>query len=265
MTNRRIEVVLILAALLLCLPAQAKESEDGIPWIKKIKTAMTESSSTAKPVFIDIWATWCVPCKQMDKTTYVDPAVVQSMADFVPLKIDQDASEVFCENHNVEGLPLVLYLDGEGREIGRRMGLQESESLLESMQTVKEGYAAYLEAIERATEPEAAQEVASYMVRSGNPSGAVEILRRALKSTKDPKHSETLALRIAQAQLENGEIKAACNGFQKLAVGATGSEVRGKALVGLEQAQRERGRDAEADAAMQRLREEFPDLAAEIK
>ena len=124
----------------------------------------------------------------------VDPAVVQSMRDFVPLKVDQDSSEVFCERHNVEGLPLVLYLDGEGREIGRRMGLQESESLLESMQVVIDGYADYLEQIERAKEPDAAEAIASYLTSAGNPSGAVEILRRALKSAGKSPQAEILAL-----------------------------------------------------------------------
>ena len=159
----------------------------------------------------------------------------------------------------------MLYLDGEGREIGRRMGLQESESLLESMAQAQEGYAAYLEVIGRVKEPEAAQSVASYLVAAGNPSGAVDILRRALKTAGKSAQGETLALRIAQAQLEDGEIKAACAGFQKLADSATEQELRGEALVGLEQAQRERGRTDEADAAMERLRQEFPDLAGEIE
>ena len=265
MRSRRFEVALILAALLLALPASAADTEGGIPWTAKIKGALAESTSTGKPVFIDVWATWCVPCKHMDDTTYVDPAVVAAMKEFVPLKVDQDSSEIFCENHNVEGLPLVLYLDGEGREIGRRMGLQESGSLLESMQIVKEGYASYLEAIDRAKEPEAAQALASYLVSAGNPAGAVDLLRRALKAAKGSEQAETLALRIAQAQLEDGEIKSACAGFKKLADGAKGQEVRGEALVGLEQAHRERGRTEEAEQTMERLRKEFPELAAEIE
>lgn len=265
MRNRRIETVLLVILLLAALPAPAEESAGGIPWTEKIKGALAESASTGKPVFIDVWANWCVPCKHMDDTTYIDPVVVDAMKAFVPLKVDQDSSEIFCERHDVEALPLVLYLDGEGREIGRRMGLQESESLLESMAQVQEGYASYLESIERVKEPEAAQSVASYLVAAGNPSGAVDILRRALKTAGKSAQGETLALRIAQAQLEDGEIKAACAGFQKLADGATEQEVRGEALVGLEQAQRERGRTDEADAAMERLRQEFPDLAGETE
>jgi thioredoxin-like negative regulator of GroEL len=265
MRNRRIEAVLLMVVLLAALPAPAEESAGGIPWTEKIKGALAESASTGKPVFIDVWANWCVPCKHMDDTTYVDPAVVAAMNEFIPLKVDQDSSEIFCENHNVEGLPLVLYLDGDGREIGRRMGLQESDSLLESMAQVQEGYASYLETIERVKEPEAAESVASYLVAAGNPSGAVEILRRALKAAKGSEQAETLALRIAQAQLEDGEIKSACAGFKKLADGAKGHEVRGEALVGLEQAHRERGRTEEAEQAMERLRNEFPELAAEIE
>lgn len=258
MSKRRIAIALIGTALLLPGITQAGHGEGGIPWTEKIKGALAEAASTDKPVFVDVWANWCVPCKHMDKTTYVDPAVVKLMQDFVPLKVDQDSSEVFCERNNVEGLPLVLYLDGEGREIGRRMGLQETDTLLESMQIVKDGYPAYLETIDRAKEPEPAEAIATYLVSAGNASGAVDILRRALKGAKGSEHADTLALRIAQAQLEDGEIKAACAGFQKLADGDADDAVRKEALVGLEQAERERGRDEEADEARNRLREEFP-------
>jgi outer membrane protein assembly factor BamD (BamD/ComL family) len=72
-----------------------------------------------------------------------------------------------------------------------------------------------------------------------------------------------LELRLGDAQVAAGEPKAACKSYQRLADEAALPEIRGKALVGLVRAERERGHEAQAAAALERLRAEFPDLAAE--
>jgi thioredoxin-like negative regulator of GroEL len=258
---RFLKPALVATSVVFACICSTASTEGEIPWTEKISGALKSSSAVAKPVFIDIWATWCVPCKEMDDTTYRDPAIVAAMEHFVPLKVDQDSSEMFCERHQVEGLPMVLYLDGEGREIGRRMGLQKTESLLESMNAVKDGYTDYLKAMEDAKSPESASVVASYLNQAGNPGGAIEILRRALKAAGGSVHADGLAVQLAEAQLASGDAKAASNAFQRLSDSATDDAVRGRALYGLFEAQRERGRDDEAAQTLARLESEFPDLA----
>jgi len=254
-------VLLICAVLVAVAPATANE----IPWTDKIRKAFDESSASGKPVFIDAWAVWCVPCKEMDETTYVDPVIVEAMTGFVPLKVDQDSSENFCMRHDIEALPLVLYLDAEGREIGRRAGLQLAEELLVSMEAVQGGYFGYLEAMEQ-KKPDAATAAttADYLVRAGNPRRAIGLVRRAMKGEASPVEIEELELILAEAQLADGDAKDAAAAFSRLADDASGGEVRGRALAGLVRALRERGRDGQADSTLERLREEFPELAAQL-
>ena len=250
-------------ASLLVGPTPAVPATGKIEWTTGINKALAEAKATARPVFVDVWAIWCVPCKEMDETTYRDPAVVAAMAGFVPLKVDQDAAENFCERHAVEALPLVLYLDGEGREIGRRMGLQRAAELLGSMETVRDGYASYVAAMARVeSSPQVAASAADYLTRAGNPQRAIALLRRAIDRAPAPEQGEELALGLAEAQLAAGEAKDALGAFRRLADQATAPEQRGRALAGLVRCLRERGRAADADAALERLRAEFPERAA---
>jgi tetratricopeptide (TPR) repeat protein len=184
------------------------------------------------------------------------------MAGFVPLKVDQDSSVNFCDRHAVEALPLVLFLDADGAEIGRRAGLQSAAELLPAMGAVRGGYAAYLDAIARAKDdPASAESAARYLTGTGNPERAIGLLRRALKAAP-PERADALALALAEAQLAPGEAKDAANGFTRLAEAAAAPEIRAGALDGLARAERERGRTEEAERALRRLREEFPDRAA---
>lgn len=240
-------------ALLLGSLAAATAAAGEIPWTAKVSHAFAEAKASQRPILVDVWAVWCVPCKAMDETTYRDPAVVLAMTGFVPLKVDHDSSATFCERYGVEILPAVLYLDAEGREIGRQVGALETAGLLERMEVVRSGYSAYLAAEDAAT-------TASYLVRSGNAQRAITLLRRAIKDAPSPRQAEPLALTLAEAQLGVGDAKAAAAGFRELADGATEPEMRGRALEGLVRALRERGRDGEAEATLERLRKEFPEL-----
>jgi thioredoxin-like negative regulator of GroEL len=233
-----------------------------IPWTDRVQVAFEQARATGKPVFVDAWAVWCAPCKQMDETTYRDPEVVEAMTGFVPLKVDHDASENFCTRHDIEFLPLVLFLDADGDELGRREGLQSPAALLAAMGSVTSGYADYRDAIARARESaEAAETAARYLVLTGNPGRASDLLRRALKSAP-PGKADALALGLAEAQLGAGEARAASAAFARLADAEGPPEIRARALEGLVRAERERGRAEEAALALARLAAEFPDRAA---
>lgn len=251
-------------SIVAALAATASSAEE-IPWTKGVYAALAESRSSGKPVFVDVWAVWCVPCKEMDETTYREREVVEAMRAFVPLKVDQDSSENFCERHDVVALPLVMFLDGEGTEIGRRRGLQARRELLEAMEYVRDGYSGYLWAIGRADEdPEAGAAAAEYLLHAGNSARAVSLLRQAVKNAPDDR-AGGLALILGETQLEAADAKAATATFKRLADDAAAkAEIRAQALEGLARALQKRGQEREAALALERLQREFPDLAGAV-
>ena len=267
MRNRSLAAIAVIPLILvgaLIATASDEEPGGGIAWVESLAPALQRAGEEGLPVLVDVWAVWCVPCKEMDETTYRDARVLELAAGFVPLKIDADVATSFVERYRVDAFPTLLFLDGRGREISRWRGAITAEPLAGLMERVGDGYAAYLENLELPGDPEAARAVADYLEGAGNAAGAVAHLQKCLKRLRRAEAAvrEPLELRLGEAHAAAEEWKAACKIYQRLADEAAQAEIRCEALAGLVHAERERGREAQSAAAAERLRADCPDLAA---
>ncbi len=82
--------------------------EDG--WYTSLPAAIAAAKQEGKPVFIDMWATWCKNCFVMDATTFKDPAVVASMDKYIKVKFQAEDPEAqpakaLMEKFDSVGLP----------------------------------------------------------------------------------------------------------------------------------------------------------------
>ena len=243
---------------------EAADGHGEIAWVENISSALNAAEKSGKPVMVDIWAVWCVPCKEMDKTTYIDQSVISGAERFVPLKVDADVKVSFIERYDIDAYPTLLFLDGKGHEITRWRGAIAADTLNGLMDKILDGYGAHLELHDESRDPAAAGALAQYYVSVGNGGAAVEHLRAALKAAKNSgaETRDPLELQLAEAQVASGSLKAACKTYSRLAESAELEEVRGKALLGLAQVEHERGNAEEAGATLERLKTEFPEFAA---
>jgi thiol:disulfide interchange protein DsbD len=99
-----------------------------------------------KPLIIDGWADWCVACKEMDKTTYRDPAVITLLRErwiFVKLDLTEsnEANEALAAKYEMNGLPTVVLIpaDGDLKKAKRLAGYTSSERLMEELRSFTEG------------------------------------------------------------------------------------------------------------------------------
>jgi len=82
----------------------------------EIDRAIEEAAQQGKYVFIDTYAVWCKPCKQMDQV-FNDPELSEFFnANFVNIKIDMDSryGKSIAPNYDVVWLPTLIILDSEG-------------------------------------------------------------------------------------------------------------------------------------------------------
>jgi thiol:disulfide interchange protein DsbD len=73
-------------------------------------------------VVIDAYADWCIPCKELDKFTFSDPAVRQLAASLVTMKLNLTRDEPETEagkaklRFRIQGVPTIIFLDSTGQE-----------------------------------------------------------------------------------------------------------------------------------------------------
>ncbi|BEE12415.1 thiol:disulfide interchange protein DsbD [Aeromonas veronii] len=84
------------------------------------------AAARGKPVLLDLYADWCVACKEFEHKTFSDPAVRARFGQMVLLQADvtanDDADIELLNSLNVLGLPTLIFFDREGKELtGQRV------------------------------------------------------------------------------------------------------------------------------------------------
>jgi thioredoxin-related protein len=70
--------------------ARAETAIQWITWDEAIKA----SAKQPKKIFVDVYTDWCGWCKQMDKTTFADPKVVEAVnKHFYAVKLDAEGKD----------------------------------------------------------------------------------------------------------------------------------------------------------------------------
>ncbi|MES3026120.1 MAG: protein-disulfide reductase DsbD [Pseudomonadota bacterium] len=101
------------------------------------------AGAKGKTVMLDFYADWCVSCKEMEKFTFVLPAVQAKLADTLLLQVDVTANDAadkaLLKRFNLFGPPAIILFDGNGREIAdsRVVGYQDGATFLLSLEKLK--------------------------------------------------------------------------------------------------------------------------------
>lgn len=96
-----------------------------------------------KPVILDLYADWCVACKQFEQETFSDPEVKKWLSQFTLLQIDisdNSPSDIeVMEAYEILGLPAILIFDRKGQELEtmRISGFKNPQDFLSLLKYLK--------------------------------------------------------------------------------------------------------------------------------
>lgn len=117
-----------LATFLLIMLSSAANSYADVNFEEiTLEQAIQKAKRIGKSIMIDFYTDWCVPCKELDKHIFQDTMISRFINDrFISLKINaekEDGIELRKKYQVPESYPTVLFLDSEGMEIDRIIGL----------------------------------------------------------------------------------------------------------------------------------------------
>lgn len=108
-----------------------------IKTVAQLDAALAQTGG--KTAILDFYADWCVSCKEMEKLTFIDPAVQATLANSVLLQVDVTANDsddkAMLKRFGLFGPPGIILFDRAGREIAdsRVIGYQDARTFSASL------------------------------------------------------------------------------------------------------------------------------------
>ena len=95
---------------------------------KKFTTANFEAEVLAseKPVLVDFWATWCMPCRMLAPT--VEEVADETEGRAVVGKVNVDEEMERARRYRVASIPTLIVFEN-GAEVRRSVGVVEKEDI----------------------------------------------------------------------------------------------------------------------------------------
>ncbi len=132
-----ISIGIIALAVYLLWPTEKLSPE----WTKFDEIKYSQSLDNHEKMIIDFYADWCIPCKELDAITFSDPRVIEKTKSFKTYKVDMthtmdENTEKIRKRFNIKGMPTIIIMDSNGKEIKRLTGFVEPEEFIKIIENV---------------------------------------------------------------------------------------------------------------------------------
>ncbi len=141
---RKLQLLIPVLIVAFCLTsgiamAGAKQkSANKIKWYG-YKEGMTQAKKQNKQVYLHFYTDWCEYCKEMDSTTFRNPAVVKMLnSEFVAIKVNTTKSYKVAAKYNIRPVPDNWFLSSSGSKIRNFLGYYEPDQFVTVLRYVND-------------------------------------------------------------------------------------------------------------------------------
>lgn len=132
-TYKNVAALLLLAIMTMAFAGPTKVKFFVSDWTNAQNKAKVEK----KLYFVDFDASYCAACRNMDASTYQDPALATYMeGSVVALRLDVQDFEgtMWSQKYEIEALPTMLIFNEDGKLVKRLVGYKSAKDLIAAFQ-----------------------------------------------------------------------------------------------------------------------------------
>ena len=134
--------IMLLTAMLAFIGSVAlAQNDQGIKFEKgTFSEILAKAKAQKKLVFMDVYASWCGPCKRMAAEVFTQKKVGDYFnATFVNAKFDAEVGEgrSIAARYGVNAYPTFLLLDSNGKLVGKMVGGSPADEFIRQIKELK--------------------------------------------------------------------------------------------------------------------------------
>ena len=125
----------------LLLAGCTAEKGPGITFIENSwAEALKQAKATHKPIFLDIYATWCGPCKKLKRETFTDKEVTDYFnTHFINVSLDGEQGDgaMLAQQFRMQSYPSLYFINENGTIVAQSSGYMDAGELMQFVRSAQ--------------------------------------------------------------------------------------------------------------------------------
>lgn len=128
-------ILIVLTSAITASGVFEKENKGGISFHQGTwEDALQLAEGNGKPIFLDISASWCAPCKMLKTKTFPNEEVGEFYnINFINVTVDGEKGEGIrlAHKYKIKGYPSLIFIDSKGQLIAQTSGYHSPKQFIE--------------------------------------------------------------------------------------------------------------------------------------